>query len=171
MIKNLELKVINGEKVSAACTGQLGQAACATCIAAPDCPILRLKKVQAEQIPAPNRKSYLDDLISDNTIIAAGYKKKLQPKVLPIISENHEKKPKPTISLPFLYSNGLNPALVPITITSSYRPIAPSRTPYILAIFDSNRERSAAWHPPKCSKSDSARTPLRCQPAVAQLAD
>ena len=77
MIKNLELKVINGEKVSAACTGQLGQAACATCIAAPDCPILRLKKAQAEQIPAPNRKSYLDDLISDdNTIIAAGYKKK-----------------------------------------------------------------------------------------------
>lgn len=96
MIKNLELKAINGEKVSAACTGQLGQAACATCIAAPDCPILRLKKAQAEQIPAPNRKSYLDDLISDdNTIIAAGYKKKLQPKVLPIIAENHEKKPKP----------------------------------------------------------------------------
>ena len=31
----------------------------------------------------------------DNTIIAAGYKKKLQPKVLPIIAENHEKKPKP----------------------------------------------------------------------------
>ena len=93
MIKNLELKAINGEKVSAACTGQLGQAAC---IAAPDCPILRLKKAQAEQIPAPNRKSYLDDLISDdNTIIAAGYKKKLQPKVLPIIAENHEKKPKP----------------------------------------------------------------------------
>ena len=96
MIKNLELKVINVEIVSAACTGQLGQAACATCIAAPDCPILRLKKAQAEQIPAPNRKSYLDDLISDdNTIIAAGYKKKLQPKVLPIIAENHEKKPKP----------------------------------------------------------------------------
>jgi hypothetical protein cdivTM_00610 len=96
MIKNLELKVINGEKVSAACTGQLGQAACATCIAAPDCPILRLKKAQAEQIPTPNRKSYLDDLISDdNTIIAAGYRKKLQPKVLPIIAENHEKKPKP----------------------------------------------------------------------------
>ena len=96
MIKNLELKAINGEKVSAACTGQLGQAACATCLAAPDCPILRLKKAQAEQIPAPNRKSYLDDLISDdNTIIAAGYKKKLQPKVLPIIAENHEKKPKP----------------------------------------------------------------------------
>ena len=96
MIKNLELKVINGEKVSASCTGQLGQSACATCIAAPDCPIIRLKKAQAEQIPAPNRKSYLDDLISDdNTIIAAGYKKKLQPKVLPIIAENHEKKPKP----------------------------------------------------------------------------
>ena len=67
MIKNLELKVINGEKVSAACTGQLGQAACATCIAAPDCPILRLKKAQDEQIPAPNRKSYLDDLISDDS--------------------------------------------------------------------------------------------------------
>jgi hypothetical protein len=35
--------------------------------------------------------------------------------------------------LPFLYSNGLNPALVPITITSSYRPIAPSRW-YLLGL-------------------------------------
>lgn len=62
------------ERNPANCNQQLGQAACASCVAAPNCPILKLKRAQTEQIPTPDKKSYKDELMSDdNELVIAGF--------------------------------------------------------------------------------------------------
>lgn len=72
------------------CSQQLGQAACIDCVAAPNCPILKLKQAQTEQVTAPDNYSYTNDLLSDkNNLIIAGFKPKEEPKLAP------KKPPKP----------------------------------------------------------------------------
>lgn len=54
----------------------LGKAACITCAAAPDCPLLKLRQARAEQTPDPERTTYLDSLLDDTSddLVVAGYR-------------------------------------------------------------------------------------------------
>ena len=66
---------MSDERRAAICQG-VASAACASCAARDDCPILRMRNFASENLqPAPERKSYLSDLLNDGDdgIIVAGY--------------------------------------------------------------------------------------------------
>ena len=65
---------MNDEQRAAICQG-VASAACASCAARDDCPILRMRNFANENLqPAPERKSYLRDLLNDDDgIVVAGY--------------------------------------------------------------------------------------------------
>lgn len=66
---------ISDERRAAICQG-VASAACASCAARDDCPILRMRNFANENLqPAPERESYLRDLLSDDDdgIVVAGY--------------------------------------------------------------------------------------------------
>lgn len=54
----------------------IGRAACITCAAAPDCPLLKLRQARTEQTPDPERTTYLDSLLDDTSddLVIAGYR-------------------------------------------------------------------------------------------------
>lgn len=73
-INSLENRM-SDERRAAICQG-VASAACASCAARGDCPILRMRNFANENLqPAPKRKSYLKDLLSDDDdgIVVAGY--------------------------------------------------------------------------------------------------
>ena len=66
---------MSDERRVAICQG-VASAACASCAARDDCPILRMRNFANENLqPAPERESYLRDLLSDDDdgIVVAGY--------------------------------------------------------------------------------------------------
>ena len=66
---------MSDERRAAICQG-VASAACASCAARDDCPILRMRNFANENLqPAPERESYLRDLLSDDDdgIVVAGY--------------------------------------------------------------------------------------------------
>ena len=66
---------MSDERRAAICQG-VASAACASCAARDDCPILRMRNFASENLqPAPERESYLRDLLSDDDdgIVVAGY--------------------------------------------------------------------------------------------------
>ena len=66
---------MSDERRAAICQG-VASAACASCAARDDCPILRMRNFANENLqPAPKRESYLRDLLSDDDdgIVVAGY--------------------------------------------------------------------------------------------------
>jgi len=66
---------MSNERRAAICQG-VASAACASCAARDACPILRMRNFASENLqPAPERKSYLSDLLNDGDdgIIVAGY--------------------------------------------------------------------------------------------------
>lgn len=66
---------MSDERRAAICQG-VASAACASCAARDACPILRMRNFANENLqPAPERKSYLRDLLSDDDdgIVVAGY--------------------------------------------------------------------------------------------------
>ena len=66
---------MSDERRAAVCQG-VASAACASCAARDDCPILRMRNFANENLqPAPKRESYLRDLLSDDDdgIVVAGY--------------------------------------------------------------------------------------------------
>ena len=65
---------MSDERRAAICQG-VASAACASCAARDDCPILRMRNFANENLqPAPERKSYLRDLLNDDDgIVVAGY--------------------------------------------------------------------------------------------------
>ena len=66
---------MNDEQRAAICQG-VASAACASCAARDDCPILRMRNFANENLqPAPERESYLRDLLNDDDdgIVVAGY--------------------------------------------------------------------------------------------------
>ena len=66
---------MSDERRTAICQG-VASAACASCAARDDCPILRMRNFANENLqPAPKRESYLRDLLSDDDdgIVVAGY--------------------------------------------------------------------------------------------------
>jgi hypothetical protein len=66
---------MSDERRVAICQG-VASAACASCAARDDCPILRMRNFANENLqPAPERESYLRDLLSDDddSIVVAGY--------------------------------------------------------------------------------------------------
>ena len=66
---------MNDERRAVICQG-VASAACASCAARDDCPILRMRNFANENLqPAPERESYLKDLLSDDDdgIVVAGY--------------------------------------------------------------------------------------------------
>ena len=66
---------MNDEQRAAICQG-VASAACASCAARDDCPILRMRNFANENLqPAPERESYLRDLLNDEDdgIVVAGY--------------------------------------------------------------------------------------------------
>lgn len=73
-INSLENRM-SDERRAAICQG-VASAACASCAARDDCPILRMRNFANENLqPAPKRESYLKDLLSDDDdgIVVAGY--------------------------------------------------------------------------------------------------
>lgn len=73
-INSLENRM-SDERRAAICQG-VASAACASCAARDDCPILRMRNFANENLqPAPKRESYLRDLLSDDDdgIVVAGY--------------------------------------------------------------------------------------------------
>ena len=63
------------ERRETICQG-VASAACASCVARDDCPILRMRNFASENLqPAPERESYLSELLNDNddNIVVAGY--------------------------------------------------------------------------------------------------
>ena len=73
-INSLENRM-SDERRAAICQG-VASAACASCAARDDCPILRMRNFANENLqPAPERESYLRDLLSDDDdgIVVAGY--------------------------------------------------------------------------------------------------
>ncbi len=65
---------MSDERRAAICQG-VASAACASCAARDDCPILRMRNFASENLqPAPERESYLKDLLNDDDgIVVAGY--------------------------------------------------------------------------------------------------
>ena len=66
---------MSDERRAAICQG-VASAACASCAARDDCPILRMRNFANENLqPAPERESYLRDLLNDDDdgIVVAGY--------------------------------------------------------------------------------------------------
>ena len=66
---------MSDERRAAICQG-VASAACASCAARDDCPILRMRNFASENLqPAPERESYLSDLLNDDDdgIVVAGY--------------------------------------------------------------------------------------------------
>ena len=66
---------MSDERRAAICQG-VASAACASCAARDDCPILRMRNFANENLqPAPERESYLKDLLNDGDdgIVVAGY--------------------------------------------------------------------------------------------------
>ena len=66
---------MSDERRAAICQG-VASAACASCAARDDCPILRMRNFANENLqPAPERESYLKDLLNDDDdgIVVAGY--------------------------------------------------------------------------------------------------
>lgn len=66
---------MSDERRAVICQG-VASAACASCAARDDCPILRMRNFANENLqPAPKRESYLRDLLSDDDdgIVVAGY--------------------------------------------------------------------------------------------------
>ena len=66
---------MSDERRAAICQG-MASAACASCAARDDCPILRMRNFANENLqPAPERESYLRDLLNDDDdgIVVAGY--------------------------------------------------------------------------------------------------
>ena len=66
---------MSDERRAATCQG-VASAACASCAARDDCPILRMRNFASENLqPAPERESYLKDLLNDDDdgIVVAGY--------------------------------------------------------------------------------------------------
>lgn len=66
---------MNDERRAAICQG-VASAACASCAARDDCPILRMRNFASENLqPAPERESYIGDLLSDDDdgVVVAGY--------------------------------------------------------------------------------------------------
>lgn len=66
---------MSDERRAAICQG-VASVACASCAARDDCPILRMRNFANENLqPAPERESYLRDLLSDDDdgIVVAGY--------------------------------------------------------------------------------------------------
>ena len=66
---------MSDERRAAICQG-VASAACASCAARDDCPILRMRNFASENLqPAPERESYLSELLNDNddSIVVAGY--------------------------------------------------------------------------------------------------
>lgn len=73
-INSLENRM-SDERRAAICQG-VASAACASCAARDDCPILRMRNFANENLqPAPERESYLSELLNnnDNGIVVAGY--------------------------------------------------------------------------------------------------
>ena len=73
-INSLENQM-SDERRAAICQG-VASAACASCAARDDCPILRMRNFASENLqPAPERESYLSDLLNDDDdgIVVAGY--------------------------------------------------------------------------------------------------
>ena len=72
---NSSENLMSDERRAAICQG-VASAACASCAARDDCPILRMRNFASENLqPAPERESYLRDLLSDDDdgIVVAGY--------------------------------------------------------------------------------------------------
>ena len=66
---------MSDERRAAICQG-VASAACTSCAARDDCPILRMRNFASENLqPAPERESYLKDLLNDGDdgIVVAGY--------------------------------------------------------------------------------------------------